>query len=268
YLSSACYCCTDAAITETSSLSLHDALPISVARRRRALEGGSAARSSGDSEGRGRCLRLPGIRPGSLDHRHRPGGRRRRFQPSDMVMLTDRTYFVTGAAGGIGAATATLIVERGGSVVVADVDPGGREVADRLGERALWTACDVTDVGAVDRAVTAAIEHFGRLHGAVSAAGMVRLDTAWEADVSDFDRQLHVNVTGTFNVARRVGERLREAGGGAIVNVASNCGKVGYANMAAYNASKAAVINLTRSLALEWAGDGININSVCPGGVD
>jgi len=185
-----------------------------------------------------------------------------------MVMLTDRTYFVTGAAGGIGAATATLIVERGGSVVVADVDPGGREVADRLGERALWTACDVTDVGAVDRAVTAAIEHFGRLHGAVSAAGMVRLDTAWEADVSDFDRQLHVNVTGTFNVARRVGEHLREAGGGAIVNVASNCGKVGYANMAAYNASKAAVINLTRSLALEWAGDGININSVCPGGVD
>lgn len=183
-------------------------------------------------------------------------------------MLTDRTYFVTGAAGGIGAATATLIVERGGSVVVADVDPGGREVADRLGERALWTACDVTDVGAVDRAVTAAIEHFGRLHGAVSAAGMVRLDTAWEADVSDFDRQLHVNVTGTFNVARRVGEHLREAGGGAIVNVASNCGKVGYANMAAYNASKAAVINLTRSLALEWAGDGININSVCPGGVD
>lgn len=183
-------------------------------------------------------------------------------------MLTDRTYFVTGAAGGIGAATATLIVERGGSVVVADVDPGGREVADRLGERALWTACDVTDVGAVDRAVTAAIEHFGRLHGAVSAAGMVRLDTAWEADVSDFDRQLHVNVTGTFNVARRVGEHLREAGGGAIVNVASNCGKVGYANMAAYNASKAAVINLTRSLALEWAGDGINVNSVCPGGVD
>src|SRR5690606_40565819 len=90
YLSSACYCCTDAAITETSSLSLHDALPISVARRRRALEGGSAARSSGDSEGRGRCLRLPGIRPGSLDHRHRPGGRRRRFQPSDIDRKSTR----------------------------------------------------------------------------------------------------------------------------------------------------------------------------------
>jgi len=75
-------------------------------------------------------------------------------------------------------------------------------------------------------------------------------------------------VTGTFVTARQVGEYLRAHGGGAIVNVASNCGKVGYANMAPYNASKAAVISLTRSLAMEWAPDQINVNAVCPGGVD
>jgi len=96
----------------------------------------------------------------------------------------------------------------------------------------------------------------------------VTLDAAWDSSADAFDRELAVNVTGSFVMPQAVGRHLRESGGGAIVNVASNCGKVGYKNMAAYNASKAAVINLTRSLALEWAADWINVNAVCPGGVD
>lgn len=186
-----------------------------------------------------------------------------------MVSLTDRVYLVTGAAGGIGAATAEVLVGQGAQVVLADLDgeTAGRLATD-LGDRATSVMCDVTQPGSVDEAVEAALSEFGRLDGTVSAAGIVTLDSAWDADLDAWERQLRVNVTGTFVTDRRVGEHLRTHGGGSIVNVASNCGKVGYANMAAYNASKAAVINLTRSLALEWAPDGVNVNAVCPGGVD
>lgn len=184
-------------------------------------------------------------------------------------MLKDRVYLVTGSAGGIGQAISRVLVDRGASVVMADLDAERiAEAAAEFGENALGVACDVTKAEAVDAAVAAGVEQFGRLDGAVANAGIVQLDTAWDATPEAWNRQLDVNVTGTFVTARRVGEHLRHHGGGAIVNVASNCGKVGYANMAPYNASKAAVISLTRSLAMEWAPDDINVNAVCPGGVD
>lgn len=184
-------------------------------------------------------------------------------------MLKDRVYLVTGSAGGIGQAISRVLVDRGASVVMADLDAERIvEAAAEFGENALGVACDVTKAEAVDAAVAAGVEQFGRLDGAVANAGIVQLDTAWDATPEAWNRQLDVNVTGTFVTARRVGEHLRHHGGGAIVNVASNCGKVGYANMAPYNASKAAVISLTRSLAMEWAPDDINVNAVCPGGVD
>lgn len=184
-------------------------------------------------------------------------------------MLTDRVYLVTGGGGGIGAATGRVLADRGASVALADLDGDAAErVAAEIGPRAIGLHCDVTDADSVRAAVEATVARFGRLDGAVSNAGTVHLGTAWDLTPEDWEREMDVNVTGTFVTARQVGERLREAGGGAIVNVASNCGKVGYANMAAYNASKAAVISLTRSLAMEWAKDGINVNAVCPGGVD
>lgn len=101
-----------------------------------------------------------------------------------------------------------------------------------------------------------------------SVAGTATLDEAWDMNAAEWNRQLDVNVTGSFLVAKAVGMHPKAVGGGAIVNVSSNCGKVGDRNMAAYNASKAAVIGLTRSLSMEWAEHGINVNAVCPGGVD
>ena len=184
-------------------------------------------------------------------------------------MLDDRVYLVTGGGGGIGAATGHVLVDRGASVALADLNgEAAQRAASEIGSNAIGLQCDVTDAESVTSAVEHTVAHFGRLDGAVSNAGIVNLDTAWDLSPEQWERELEVNVTGTFITCRAVGEHLRKSGGGAIVNVASNCGKVGYANMAAYNASKAAVISLTRSLAMEWAKDGINVNAVCPGGVD
>ena len=94
------------------------------------------------------------------------------------------------------------------------------------------------------------------------------MEAALDETVVDWRRHLEVNLIGVAAGCRAAARAMKERGGGAIVNVASNAGKVGYPNMAAYNATKAAVINLTRSLSTEWAGHAINVNAVCPGGVD
>ena len=188
------------------------------------------------------------------------------------LRLAERVYLVTGAGGGIGAGITQAILEEAGRValldlhldqaesVAASVDPDGSSTCSFQG--------DVSSVDDVGAAVRGALDRFGRLDGAVNNAGAVTLDEAWDATAADWNRQLDVNVTGSFLVAKAVGEYLKTIGGGSIVNVSSNCGKVGYRNMAAYNASKAAVIGLTRSLSMEWAEHGINVNAVCPGGVD
>src|SRR5690625_2180016 len=113
------------------------------------------------------------------------------------------------------------------------------------------------------------VQEFGHITGGVCNAGIAKLGNPWELTPEGMNAELRVNVTGSFNTARAVAEQLRAQGtAGAIVMVASNCGKVGYDNMAGYNASKAAVINLEISLARDWAPENINVNCVCPGGVD
>ncbi|WP_211373718.1 SDR family NAD(P)-dependent oxidoreductase [Cellulomonas fimi] len=179
---------------------------------------------------------------------------------------------VTGAAGGIGEGVAQALLDDGARVALWDLSKERTEqVARRLdpsGERVLALEADVTDQDAVDAAVAATTAHFGRLDGLVNNAGVIAMAPSWEEDAAHWRRHLEVNVTGTFVCSKAVGDVFRSSGGGAIVNVASNCGKAGYRNMAAYNASKSAVIGLTRSLAMEWADVGINVNAVCPGGVD
>lgn len=189
-----------------------------------------------------------------------------------MMNLADRVHLVTGAAGGIGAGISEAIIEAAGSVALADLDvETSRTTAHRIdpdGRHTLAVRCDVASDASVREAVGATVARFGRLDGVVNNAGVIEMNEARHASSAAWARELDVNVTGVFRVCRAALEHLTASDRAAIVNVASNCGKVGFPNMAGYNASKAAVINLTRSLATEWAPLGINVNAVCPGAVD
>lgn len=189
------------------------------------------------------------------------------------VTLGDRVVVVTGAGRGLGEGIVEALLDAGARVVVSDLrEEDVVAVAQRLdpaGERTLALALDVTDDDAIAVAVAHTVQRFSRLDGWVNNAGVVKLGPALESDRAAWDFELGVNVAGLFSCCRATAAQMvAQGGGGAIVNIASNAGKVGYPNMAAYNASKAAVINLTRSLSGEWAQHGINVNCVCPGGVD
>jgi meso-butanediol dehydrogenase/(S,S)-butanediol dehydrogenase/diacetyl reductase len=188
-------------------------------------------------------------------------------------MLTGRIVLVTGAGRGIGRGIARAVAEEGAAVVVTDIEAAGAlETARRvesLGRAALALPLDVTDEAAVKRVIDSAVERFERLDGWVNNAGVLRMSPALEASDEEWALQFEVNSRAVLGCCRLAARRMIEQGqGGAIVNVASNAGKVGYPDMAAYNASKAAVISLSRSLAAEWAAHGINVNAVCPGGVE
>ena len=189
------------------------------------------------------------------------------------MLLEGRIILVTGAGRGIGRGIARAVAETGGRVVATDLDGGAaQQTAEELsssGAEALGLEADVTDSGAVQAAVDRAVETWGGLDGLVNNAGVIQMGSILQSTTDDWELQFRVNVRAVADCCRIVASRLIDQGrGGAIVNVASNAGKVGYPNMAAYNATKAAVISLTRSMAAEWAADGINVNAVCPGGVD
>ncbi|MGD9916270.1 MAG: SDR family NAD(P)-dependent oxidoreductase [Rhizobiaceae bacterium] len=186
-----------------------------------------------------------------------------------MKALQDKVVVVTGGAGGIAKGIAEAVLEAGGRVAMMDLDAAkSRAAADALnaGDRAIGVGADVTDPDSLKAAFASVVEKFGRLDGLVNNAGIVRLGPADETTPAGIDLEMAVNVKGVLLAAQAAAAHFAK-GSGAIVNIASNAGKVGYRNMAGYNASKAAVISLTRSLSLEWAERGINVNAVCPGGV-
>lgn len=180
-------------------------------------------------------------------------------------MLEGRTVLVTGGARGIGLGVVRSVLKHGARAVLADVDAGTLDEArSELGDRGLAVETDVTNEASVAAAFDAAEERFGQVDGLVNNAGVIRLGPAIESSLDDWRSQFEVNVEGVFLCCRVFASRARS---GSVVNIASNAGKIGYPNMAGYNASKAAVISLTRSLAAEWADRDINVNAVCPGGV-
>ncbi|GLW73416.1 3-alpha-hydroxysteroid dehydrogenase [Kitasatospora phosalacinea] len=183
-----------------------------------------------------------------------------------MGRLTGRNTIVTGGARGIGAAVARLFVEQGATVTVADVlDRDGAELATGLGTAARFERLDVTREEEWATAVAGAEEAFGPVSVLVNNAGVLDVGPIGEQAPEAFRRVLDVNLFGAWLGLRAVAPSLRRAGGGAVVNVSSTAGLMGYANLGAYTASKWGLRGLTKTAALEMAADGVRVCSVHPG---
>ena len=189
-----------------------------------------------------------------------------------MKRFDAKTVVVTGAAHGIGRASALRFASEGARVAVIDVqEESGRQVALEcadVGGAGRFYRADVTSPMEVEDAVRQIVEDFGGIDVLHSHAGRLRAGTILETDLVEWSLTMSVNVTSMYLVARTIVPHMIAAGGGSIVTTGSISGMFGEPALSAYTASKAAVINLSRSMAIDFAKSGIRVNCVCPGWVD
>lgn len=179
----------------------------------------------------------------------------------------NKVAVVTGAASGIGAATARLLAREGALVVLADLnDAGGKSIAADLGASAMAVKCDVSSAGEVEALVKAAVDRHGRIDILFNNAGIGSFGTSVELPPAEWERVIAIDLHSVYYACHYAIPHMPR--GSAIVNTASISGMGGDYRFAAYNAAKGAVINYTRALAVDHARDGIRVNALCPGLVE
>jgi len=183
--------------------------------------------------------------------------------------FSGRVALVTGGASGIGAATARRFAAAGARVLLGDIQEElGHEVAKEIGDSATFQAVDVAELSQVEALVATAIEKFGRLDFLFNNAGIGSFGETPDLDPEQWRRVIEVDLHSVFYGCRAAIPHLRTAGGGAIVNTASISGLGADYGFSAYNAAKGAVVNYTRTLAIDHGKDRIRVNAVCPGPID
>jgi NAD(P)-dependent dehydrogenase (short-subunit alcohol dehydrogenase family) len=190
-----------------------------------------------------------------------------------MGLVTGKVALVTGAGAGIGRSTALLFAAEGAKTVVSDIDErGGEETTAMIkadGGEAVFVRADVSKARDVAALVGTAEKTYGRIDCACNNAGIEgKIMPFHEQPEDNFDTIMAVNAKGVFLCLKAEIEHMRKGGGGAIVNLSSVAGLIGFPGLSPYVASKHAVIGMTRNAALEYGKDGIRVNAVCPGGIE